>query len=131
MSLDRVFLDANVLFSAAYKADSNLAGLWTIPNLQLFTSAYAAEEARVNLMDRRHQLRLIELLQSVQLSMGLAALPPEVTLPEKDRPILQAAVYARASHLVTGDKRHFGEYFGRRIVGVLVLPPDDYLSLYR
>ena len=100
--MDRVFLDANVLFSAAYKSKSNLARLWTISDVELLTSTYAAEEARVNLVDSAQQLRLAELLRSMTLSAGLAALPAGVALPEKDRPILQAAIYVRATHLLTG-----------------------------
>jgi hypothetical protein len=47
--VDRVFLDANVLFSAAYKDAAPLAALWQIPGCRLLTSAYAVEEARRNL----------------------------------------------------------------------------------
>ena len=43
-----------------------------------------------------------------------------VNLPEKDQPILAAAFKARATHLLTGDRRHFGECFGKRICGVLI-----------
>jgi len=42
-------------------------------------------------------------------------LPGGIALPEKDRPILLAAIEARATHLITGDKRLFGKYFGKRI----------------
>jgi hypothetical protein len=48
-------------------------------------------------------------------------------LPEKDRPILRAAVHARATHLVTGDVTHFGRFYGKRLQGVVVLSPGDYL----
>jgi predicted nucleic acid-binding protein len=47
--LDRVFLDANVLFSAAYHAESGLARLWDREGVQLVTAEYAVEEARRNL----------------------------------------------------------------------------------
>ena len=53
--------------------------------------------------------------------------PPGVDVPAKDRPILQAAIAAKATHLITGDVTHFGEYFGRQIGGVLILAPGDYL----
>jgi hypothetical protein len=49
-------------------------------------------------------------------------------LPDKDVPILLAAIEARATHLITGDVRHFGAYFGKRIEGILVLLPGDYLK---
>jgi uncharacterized protein len=50
-------------------------------------------------------------------------------LPEKDQLILLAAIGAGATHLLTGDFRHFGPYYGERIQGVHILPPGDYLSL--
>jgi uncharacterized protein len=57
-----------------------------------------------------------------------AALPSDVQLPDKDFPILLAAIEARAIHLLTGDVRDFGRYFGKRIGGVLVLMPGEYLG---
>jgi uncharacterized protein len=56
-------------------------------------------------------------------------LPPEVVLPAEDRPILLSAISAGAAFLLTGDKRHFGPWFGKSIAGVLVLPPGDFLRL--
>jgi hypothetical protein len=54
-------------------------------------------------------------------------LPSAVSLPDKDAPILLAAVAARATHLVTGDLRHFGPFFGKNVAGVTILTPADYL----
>jgi len=118
--VDRLFLDANVLFSAAYRPDAHIARLWLISNVELMTSLYAAEEARVNLMAKDQRQRLAALLERVGIVTSVSRLPPGVTLREKDRPILQAAIQASATHLLTGDKRHFGKYFGqplRRSVG--------------
>ncbi len=56
-------------------------------------------------------------------------LPPAVSLPAKDVPILLAAVDARATHLLTGDKDHFGRYYGLSIEGVLILRPASYLVI--
>jgi len=127
--VDRLFLDANVLFSAAYRSDSGLAGLWKLPDVQLVTSEYAAEEARVNLADDTQRQRLNKLLRDTVLVPAISAttLPQDVELPEKDRPILLAAIDARAAYLLTGDKEHFGKLFGREIAGVRILPPADYL----
>jgi hypothetical protein len=49
-------------------------------------------------------------------------------LPDKERPILFAAIGAGATHLLTGDFQHFGPYCGERIEGVLILAPGDCLS---
>jgi hypothetical protein len=54
-------------------------------------------------------------------------LPPDIQLPDKDAPIQFAAIAAKATHLLTGDLRHFGGYFGQKLGGVLVMPPGDYL----
>jgi uncharacterized protein len=128
MSVDRLFLDANVLFSAAYRPASEIASLWRIKNVELLTSAYAAEEAGRNLADEAQRHRLRELLDQMQIVTGASPLPHGVRLPEKDRPILQAAIYARATHLLTGDQHHFGKHYGKRYGAVLILPLGDYLE---
>ena len=124
--MDRLFLDANVLFSAAYRRDAGIARLWRFGDVELMTSPYAAEEARTNLIERDQRQRLGTLLERVRIVIGISGLPPGITLPEKDRPILQAAIQAGATHLLTGDKRHFGKYLGQRYGGVLVLAPAEY-----
>jgi uncharacterized protein len=131
--VDLIFLDANILFSAAYRSDAGLKRLWKLPGARLITSAYAVEEARRNLGYPEQREDLEGLLDSVEVVT--TALPAEhllystVKLPEKDQPILLAAIGAGATHLLTGDFRHFGPYYGERIQGVLILPPGDYLSL--
>ena len=126
----RVFLDANVLFSAAYRAESGLDRLWALSSsVTLLSSPYAIEEARRNLSDAAARERLDHLLTGFEIVADVAAgaLPKEVDLPDKDRPILLAALAAGATHLLTGDRVHFGVYFGRRIGGLLVERPGDYL----
>lgn len=54
-------------------------------------------------------------------------LPLGVDLPAENCPILRAAIRAGATHLLTGDVRHFGPLFGRTVAGVRGLPPGDYL----
>ncbi len=128
--MDRLFLDANVLFSAAYRDDAGVQRLWRAPNSELVTSEYAIEEANRNLASPDQQKRLAGLLESVEV-VPAGVLDPElrgdVKLPEKDWPILSGAVAAGATHLITGDIRDFGGYFGQRILGVLILPPSQYL----
>ncbi|HXN93272.1 MAG TPA: hypothetical protein VN879_02140 [Candidatus Acidoferrales bacterium] len=52
-------------------------------------------------------------------------------MPEKDRPILLAAMDARTTHLITGDLRHFGPYFGKKIGGILIVTPSQYLKTHQ
>ncbi len=47
--MDLVFLDANILFSAAYRSDAGLKRLWKLPGARMITSAYAIEETYRNL----------------------------------------------------------------------------------
>jgi len=130
--VDLVFLDANVLFSGAYRPDAGLRRLWRLPTTRLITSAYAAEEARRNLTDPEQRRELEELLGSVEVVPTAAPtdhpLFSTMELADKDRPVLLAAIGVGATHLLTGDFRHFGPYYGKRIEGVLVLPPREYLA---
>ena len=131
--MERLFLDANVLFSAAYRKDAGVRKLWGLPQTELVTSAYAVEEARRNLGAHEQRADLEGLLETVRVSNPLAdpSVHPGIAasgLPEKDLPILRAAVAAGATHLVTGDRRHFGALFGKKVAGVLVVRPADHLA---
>ncbi len=132
--MDRVFLDANVLFSAAYSRNSRLRELWRRKNVTLLASSYAVAEARRNLNDQHKAeleklLKIILVVPTVQIS-PLNPLPPEaVTLNDKDAPILLDAISARATHLLTGDFTHFGPYYGKILGGVRILPPAEYLGV--
>ena len=56
-------------------------------------------------------------------------MPAGISLPDKDHPILKAAIAAGATHLVTGDVKDLGRYFGKRIAGILVLAPADFAKV--
>ena len=127
--MDRLFLDANILFSAAYRLQAGLRRLWELGDVDLVTSSYALEEARVNLQEPMQRERLEQLAHTMRITASFVnrPLPEGVTLPDKDRPILLAAIDAQATHLLTGDFRDFGPYYGHVVEGVLILPPADYL----
>lgn len=128
--MDRLFLDANVLFSAAYRHGAGLARLWQVVGAELVTSSYAIVEAERNLDSEAQLVRLKGLLEGVT-EVGDSAVPADivhgVNLPEKDLPILAAAKAANCTHLITGDVRHFGPHMGAELMGVLVLSPAEYL----
>lgn len=130
LSKDIVFLDASVLFSAAYRPEAKFLKLWQMPDVNLVTSPYAVEEARRNLEKPEQRERLNTLLQSVELISALSGMPlPEgVNLPAKDAPILLAAIAANATHLLTSDLKHFGPYYERIVEGVLILSPAGYFN---
>jgi uncharacterized protein len=126
--MDRLFLDANVLFSAAYRTGSGLLQLWKLKNVVLCSSRYAVEEARINLEREDQRKRLIDLEPALYMFDATGPdLPRGISLPEKDEPILRAALAAKATHLLTGDVRHFGPYFDKKIEGVAILLPGEYL----
>jgi len=81
--MDRLFLDADVLFSAAYRLGARLIRLWKFENLALCSSRYALEEARINLTEAGQCARLIELSGMIGLFDAARQLPRGISLPEK------------------------------------------------
>ncbi|MFI5181324.1 MAG: putative toxin-antitoxin system toxin component, PIN family [Thermoanaerobaculia bacterium] len=128
--MDRLFLDANVLFSAAWREDSGLLHLWKLRDAEILSSAYTVDEARRNLgyVEARARLDILLAETTIVAEGPAAALPSNLVLAGKDRPVLAAAIHAKATHLITGDRRDFGKLFERRLVGVLILRPADYLK---
>ena len=134
--MDRLFLDANVLFSAAYRPASLIRRIWELEGIEIWTSMYAADEARRNLREKRSaQCEDLErLLSKVRIHPAIssaAPIPREIEIAEKDRPVIAAAIEIKATHLLTGDKEHFAGYYGRAVGGVLVMPPVEYLRSRR
>jgi predicted nucleic acid-binding protein len=134
--VDRLFLDANVIFSAAYNPASPLLVLWELKQVLLCSSSYAVHEARKNLAFLRpDRVGVLETPIAKLLlvdSLPGAPVPPEASsLPAKDVPILLAAMEAGASHLLTVDKKHFGLLYGRPVARTLVLTPGAYLRSLR
>lgn len=132
---DHLFLDANVLFTAAHNSRGKAAFLFDRQHLQqwrLCTSAYACEEARRNLV--RKYPRSAERLESLLADLAMADQPAigalPIPLPEKDQPILAAALHAGCSHLLTGDRQHFGVYMNRADPsgGLIIQTVADYLG---
>jgi uncharacterized protein len=112
----RVLLDANVLFIAAH----NPAGLSRLlfdlgrhKVVALISSHLAFAEARANLRlkapDKAPALDPLVVQLEIVDTPSLAA--PVLKLPDDDQLIFGAALATRATHLLTGDKKHFGLYF--------------------
>ncbi len=129
-----LFLDANVLFAAAYSAEGNARAILQLAALSgatVASSTFAVEEAVRNLRLKAPaaESELVILMDRITLAGGADRRALERAsrhgLPEKDLPILAAAIAIRANLLVTGDRRHFGPLFGKKIAGVEILPPAD------
>ena len=119
----KVFLDANILFSASDPASVTRALLSRVAECgELVTSPHAWEEARRNLVAKRpRNLPGFAELESSIATTHAFALPDDVDLQEKDKPILAAAVGAKCTHLWTSDRTHFGTFYGQTISGVKIV----------
>ena len=129
----RVFLDANILFSAA-KSDGAVRALVRLlveRGHECCVDAYVVAEARRNLAVKGPEA--LEVLEALLPRLSVAeVLPPAAEpaaaaelawLPEKDRPVLAAAIHLRCDALVTGDRTHFGAGYGRVFGGVVIHSP--------
>jgi len=127
----RPFLDANILFSAAYRPAAGLRRLWRLPGVELCASKYAADEARRNLDTPAQRADLDALLDQLTFVPDVVVLDHPIfqhlVLPDKDRPILLASAQGGATHLLTGDVRHFGPLYRQRVLGVLIQPPAAFM----
>ena len=128
----RIFLDANVLFSAA-KSDGAMRALLTrLHSLghELWADGYVMEEARRNLAAKfptsLPALAAIERTLTVApFSVSDLSAVSALKLPPKDQPVLAAAIHHRCDILVTGDRTHFGFLYGRTLHGVTIHSPSS------
>ena len=126
----RIFLDANVLFSAAKSngAVRQLLELLRADRHVLCADEYVVAEARRNLELKAPDsgAALEDLLARIDVApFEVSELPSEAAalLPEKDWPVLGAAIHQRCDALVTGDRTHFGTLYGKIISGVSIHSP--------
>ena len=135
----KVFLDANILFAVAWRPDGGCRKL--IDQLQrnaisLATSQYAAHEAQRNIRKKVLKLKgsssqeeavLNQLLEEIVLisNRDIFALENHTTIPLKDWPIIEGAVAFGATHLLTGDKDHFGSYQHKKVYSVQIVFAAD------
>ncbi len=126
----RVFLDANILFSAAKSngAVRALVGQLAAAGHALVVDAYVVAEARRNLIAKGAGAldALEELLEAIEVAPHRPTqLPPDLAevVPDKDRPVMAAAIRLGCDALVTGDRTHFGALYGSVRHGVAVHSP--------
>jgi len=126
----RVFLDANILFSAAKTAGAvrELLSRLEAGGHVLCADAYVVEEARRNLLAKGPEAlaSLEAVLARVEVAaVHASALPARVAalIHEKDRPVVAAAVRSRCDALLTGDRTHFGALYGEAVLGVAIHSP--------
>jgi hypothetical protein len=91
MTVDRIFLDANIFFSIAYGSPglNRLGELVKRKHCVLFGSDYVIEEARRNLFQPEQLKRLEAFLSKVQIVPEVdPKIPYPISLPDKDKPVL-------------------------------------------
>lgn len=118
----KVFLDANILFSASDTKSATHRLLERVAcHGNLVTSPHAWEEARRNLEQKRpHLLDGLESIRGRVTVTHAFTLPPNVNVADKDKPVIAGAIGAGCTHLWTSDCRHFGPLYGKTIHGVLI-----------
>lgn len=125
----RIFLDANILFSAA-KSDGAIRRLLNElkrAGHHCVADSYVIGEARKNLEAKYPSAtgNLEEVLAGVDCSTKVSGpVFSEHRLPDKDRPVMAAAVHHHCQALLTGDRMHFGALYGQTIGGVTIHSPQ-------
>lgn len=126
----RIFLDANILFSAAKSngAVRRLLEMLLAAGHECLIDDYVMEEARRNLAAKAPGGA--DFLASLSLrlkNVPVQALQPvfetDPPLPADDRPILGTAIQNRCDALITGDCTHFGRLYGKTIESVMIHSP--------
>ena len=131
----RLFLDANVLFTAAHNPFGKAAliiDLGAQGNWEVMSCSYAIEEARRNISIKfPDYLKRFEILMPMVIKVPFrSGLNCPVLLPEKDRPILEAAIHCKATHLLTGDIKDFGPFMNHANLtgGVVIQTVSEFLG---
>lgn len=126
----RIFLDANILFSAGKSAGAirQLLSDLTEAGHRLVVDEYVVIESRRNLSaksagDSVDDLEALVLRLEVNQVQQATSLASAAWLPEKDRPVLVAAIALKCDALVTGDRTHFGAGYEKTFEGVTIYSP--------
>lgn len=125
----RIFLDANILFSTAKSDGASRRLLNELRGLghSCVADSYVIGEARKNLEAKYPSAlgSLEEVLTRVECCAKVSGpVFSEHRLPDKDLPVMAAAVHHRCQALLTGDKMHFGLLYGQSIGGVTIHSPQ-------
>lgn len=132
----RIFLDANILFSAGKSAGAirRLVEEIQACGHECIADEHVIAEARRNL-EQKFPSALPDFESRLRAISRLASPPSSSTpslallLPEKDRPVLASAIQHQCQALLTGDKTHFGRIYGQSIAGVGIHSPQSLAEL--
>ena len=133
----KVFLDSNVVFSAAYsekeKSSSyiffelqnlNIIKIY-ISNLVKFESIHNIKIKKPEKLDFLNELlSKVYIIEDVDVYYEFAK-----NLPENDRIILSSAVYHDIDFFITGNTKDFLTFYNKKLKNTLILTPKDFLEL--
>ena len=131
----KIFLDANVLFTAAHNPKGKSAFIVELGSesyWSVVTCGLALKEANRNLMAKfpEYYGQLSARSKAIEMVPTVLEGVCPVDLPEKDRPILLSAIEARCSHLLTSDLKHYGKHMNQseKTCGVDILTVAEFLA---
>lgn len=129
----RIFLDANIFFSAAASergAVSRLLILLQGNGHECWADKHVLMEAHRNIVAKKPSVlrRFVQLIDTMRVATAspnqTRDLPKLVEgLPQKDQSVLAAAIQLSCNVLLTGDRAHFGQLYGQTISGVTIHSP--------
>ncbi len=134
----RVFLDANILFTAAYNPQGLAFHFIDQAHLQaikLIMSDYALEEARLNIVKKAPEQspffeKLLKRIEVVDVVCDMDV--NSLKLPSDDVPILQGALKSECSFLISGDKKAFGKWINKKdqTFGITIISLREFVDKY-
>lgn len=138
--MNKLFLDANILFTAAYSESGASRALFELAKnkkLILVSSKYAIFEARHNIQKKlteKHLITLFKLIAELEFIDKKEFSQEEIKKHEdiiiiKDTPILLAAENQKAQFLITLDKKDFkNPKIKAAKLPFIIMSPGEYLQ---
>ena len=132
----KVFLDSNIVFSAAYSGkeksrsyiffelqDLNIIEIY-ISNLVKFETTH-----NINIKKPEKLDFLNELLNKVNILEDIDIYNQYIeSLPENDRIILSSAIYHNIDFFITGNTKDFLIFYNKKILNTLILSNKNFLE---
>lgn len=138
----KVFIDANVLFSAARSRAGGSAYIFKLAEkgrLKLFSARLALKEAERNLVEKKDEetlLMLYDLLERISVQLvdadkAIAKKKYAGVFGAKDAPIFASAVASKAEFLITLDKKHFlHPKIAKENLPIKIVSPGQFIEKY-
>lgn len=140
--MKKVFLDANVIFSAAYSDTGGSAYIFQLAKkgkLGLYSSRLAVKETERNLREKADAQRVLnfyDLLNEVYIKLidvnrAKAKEKFSDLVGEKDSSILASAIASEADFFLTLDKKHFlKEKVLNANLSIKIVNPSQFIEKY-